>query len=169
MAYVPPHARRTTTKSNANLNSNTNLNANSNTNLNSKVIKKDDFPSLVNNVTNTKSTLNFSNLFKETEEPPKEIKDELKKGYIVLSNKGFRDSLTQEERTIEDNNKLNNKITENMKKMYIYNEKIKQERILYDNEYIPEVVIDEYSSSNYSSSEESEDFAEDPEEESNEL
>ena len=96
MAYVPPHARRTTTKSNANLNSNTNLNANSNTNLNSKVIKKDDFPSLVNNVTNTKPTLNFSNLFKETEEPPKEIKDELKKGYIVLSNKGFRDSLTQE-------------------------------------------------------------------------
>ena len=56
-----------------------------------------------------------------------------------------------------------------MKKMYIYNEKIKQERILYDNNYIPEVVIDEYSSSNYSSSEESEDFAEDPEEESNEL
>lgn len=165
MAYVPPHARRTTTKSNPNLNSNTNLN----TNLNSKVIKKDEFPSLVNNVTNTKPTLNFSNLFKETEEPPKEIKDELKKGYIVLSNKGFRDSLTQEERTIEDNNKLNNKITENMKKMYIYNEKIKQERILYDNEYIPEVVIDEYSSSNYSSSEESEDFAEDPEEESNEL
>lgn len=155
MAYVPPHARRTTTKSNANLNS--------------KVIKKDEFPSLVNNVTNTKPTLNFSNLFKETEEPPKEIKDELKKGYIVLSNKGFRDSLTQEERTIEDTNKLNNKITENMKKMYIYNEKIKQERILYDNEYIPEVVIDEYSSSNYSSSEESEDFAEDPEEESNEL
>ena len=77
--------------------------------------------------------------------------------------------MTQEERTIEDNNKLNNKNTENMKKMYIYNEKIKQERILYDNNYIPEVVIDEYSSSNYSSSEESEDFAEDPEEESNEL
>ena len=48
-------------------------------------------------------------------------------------------------------------------------EKKKQDRMAWDSNYVPEVVIDEYSSSECYSSEETEDFTEDPEEENSEL
>jgi ribonuclease HIII len=56
-----------------------------------------------------------------------------------------------------------------MMNMYIHNEKIKQTRMAWDNNYVPEVVVDEYSSSEYFSSEESDEYAEDPEDDFNEL
>ena len=57
------------------------------------------------------------------------------------------------------------------KRSKIYNtiEKKKQDRMAWDSNYVPEVVIDEYSSSECYSSEETEDFTEDPEEENSEL
>jgi hypothetical protein len=57
----------------------------------------------------------------------------------------------------------------NMANMYNHIEKIKQTRMAWDNNYVPEVVVDEYSSSEYFSSEESDEYAEDPEDEFNEL
>ena len=56
-----------------------------------------------------------------------------------------------------------------MANMYNHIEKIKQTRMAWDNNYVPEVVVDEYSSSEYFSSEESDEYAEDPEDEFNEL
>ena len=78
-------------------------------------------------------------------------------------------SLTKEERDIDNNNKLNKTISNNMKSLYNKIEIQKQKRILWDDNYEPEIVIDEYSSSNYSSSDESEEYAEDPDDEINEL
>jgi hypothetical protein len=57
-----------------------------------------------------------------------------------------------------------------MKSLFNKIEIQKQKRMLWDDNYEPEIVIDEYSSSNYSSSgDESEEYAEDPDEEVNEL
>lgn len=158
MSYVPPHARKQSVKS-------------------AVVVKqpqiniKDEFPTLntkpINNVTSP--ALNFSNLFKDIEEPSKEIKDEIEKGYIKLTKNGIVDSLTKEERDIDNNNKLNKAISNNMKSLYNKIEIQKQKRMLWDDNYEPEIVIDEYSSSNYSSSDESEEYAEDPDDEINEL
>ncbi len=155
MSYVPPHARKQTVvvgkKPQINI--------------------KDEFPTLntkpINNVTSP--ALNFSNLFKDVEEPSKEIKDEMEKGYIKLTKNGIVDSLTKEERDIDNNNKLNKTITNNMKSLFNKIEIQKQKRMLWDDNYEPEIVIDEYSSSNYTSSDESEEYAEDPDDEVNEL
>ena len=109
--------------------------------------------------------MNFSNLFKEEEIVPKEIKSEMKKGVIKLTKNGVIDSLTEEEKkTYEDNHTLK-QINNNMANLYNHIEINKQRRVAWDMNYVPEVVVDEYSSSDHYTTEESDEYAEDPEEE----
>ena len=156
--YVPPHARKM-----------------NNVNLMkpepSKNTFDNNFPQLGNIKKSTvvQEPMNFTNLFKETDEPPKENKDELKKGYIKLTKNGIVYSLTEEEKEFEDTTKMNKIMSDNMKQLYINIEKKKQERMLYDSNYNPEIVIDEYSSSDSYTSDETEDYTEDPEDEFSEL
>ena len=107
--------------------------------------------------------MNFSNLFKEEENVPKEIKEEMKKGFVKLTKNGVIDSITEEEYKINDENDNIKQINTNMIKMYNHIEKSKQRQVAWDPNYVPEVVIDEYSSSEHYTSEESDEYAEDPE------
>lgn len=176
MSYVPPHARNNMSKTNM---SKTNM---------SKTNKKADepnkfekeFPTLGQTIgqqtigqqmpvqqTTIKqnTTMNFSNLFKEEEIVPKEIKSEMKKGVIKLTKNGVIDSLTEEEKkTYEDNHTLK-QINNNMANLYNHIEINKQRRVAWEMNYVPEVVVDEYSSSDHYTTEESDEYAEDPEEE----
>jgi hypothetical protein len=166
-AYVPPHARKT----NANQPSlTTNNKMDTKNKIDPKIVFENNFPQLVNNPkVDERPVMKFNNLFKETDEPPKEKKEELQKGYIKLTKNGIVYSLTDEEKQQEDTMKTNKIMSENMKKFYNTIEKKKQDRMAWDSNYVPEVVIDEYSSSECYSSEETEDFTEDPEEENSEL
>ena len=161
MSYVPPHLR---IKKNG-------LSKSNQTKPISKQNKfEQDFPSLSNTTIQHKQPLNFSNLFIEEENIiPKEKKEEMKKGFVKLTNNGIVDSITDEEYKQIDDNKTTKIINENMKTLYNHIEKTKQYQMAWDINYEPSIVIDEYSSSNYSSSEESEEYAEDPEDDFNEL
>jgi hypothetical protein len=109
--------------------------------------------------------MNFSNLFKEEEIVPKEIKSEMKKGFVKLTKNGVIDSLTEEEKKIDDDKDTLNKINNNMAKLYNHIEINKQRRSAWDMNYVPEMVVDEYSSSDHYTTEESDEYAEDPEDE----
>jgi len=161
MSYVPPHARKNV------------LNKNNNTNSKNKgeplnTFEK-DFPTLVKPVQPIKSAMNFSNLFNEEEILPKEIKQEMKKGFVKLTKNGMIDSISEEEKIIEDEKKNIKEINSNMTKLYNHIENTKQKRLAWDNNYVPEEVIDEYSSSDHYTSEESDEYAEDPEDDFYEL
>ena len=159
MSYVPPHARKNGSKQ-------TN-NQQTNKPQSKKAIENSfdtSFPVLgkSNPVQNT-TQMNFSNLFKEEENVPKEIKEEMKKGFVKLTKNGVIDSITEEEYKINDENDNIKQINNNMIKMYNHIEKSKQRQVAWDPNYVPEVVIDEYSSSEHYTSEESDEYAEDPE------
>jgi 23S rRNA G2069 N7-methylase RlmK/C1962 C5-methylase RlmI len=109
------------------------------------------------------TTMNFSNLFKEEEIVPKEIKTEMKKGFVKLTKNGVIDSLTEEEQKMDDDKDTLKKINNNMAKLYNHIEINKQRRLAWDMNYLPEVVVDEYSSSDHYTTEESDEYAEDPE------
>lgn len=152
MSYVPPHARKNVSVNKAKKGTDQNN-------------FETSFPVLgkstpVQNNTN----MNFSNLFKEEENTPKEIKQEMKKGFVKLTNNGIIDSITEEEYKINDEIRNIKEINKNMIKLYNHIEKRKQQRLAWEPNYEPEVVIDEYSSSDHYTSEESDEFAEDPEE-----
>jgi hypothetical protein len=87
----------------------------------------------------------------------------MKPGYIKLTKNGIIDSITDEEKQIMDDNNNIKQINNNMMKLYNHIEMNKQRRMAWDTNYIPEVVVDEYSSSDHYTSEESDDYAEDPE------
>lgn len=158
MSYVPPHARK-----------------NNMSNTKTKKMTPEnkfemEFPTLGASVNvKTEPKMNFSNLFKEEEMPPKEIKTEMKHGYIKLTKNGFIDSISEEEHKIEDDKKNIKQINANMIKLFNQIELTKERRMAWDNNYSPEVVIDEYSSSDHYTSEESDDYAEDPEDEFNDI
>ena len=157
MSYVPPHAR------------NASRNASHN---NKKPIKNSfetDFPELVSNVKTQNNTMDFKSVLIKEDEVPKDNTIELKKGYVRLTKNGIIDSLTNEEKEKEEEITNIKTMNTQMMNMYIHNEKIKQTRMAWDNNYVPEVVVDEYSSSEYFSSEESDEYAEDPEDDFNEL
>ena len=160
MSYVPPHAR------------------------NNKVIQakpapakalakkivQNDFPELVKpHITNAKPALDFSKLFDENAEPTIK-KEEMKRGLIKLTNNGIVDSLTPTEREEDDMLRNNRNITKNMIDFHNIIEKRRQTRLAHDDNYVPEEIIIEYSSSesSYYSTEESELHVE-SDDESNEL
>ena len=163
MYYVPPHARKKGSKQ-------TNLQTTPPTNKpqTKKAIENSfetSFPVLGKNIpVQNKTQMNFSNLFKEEENTPKEIKEEMKKGFVKLTKNGVIDSITEEEHKLNDDNHNIKKINNNMIKLYNHIEKTKQRQVAWDPNYVSEVVIDEYSSSDHYTSEESDEYAEDPEE-----
>ena len=185
MSYVPPHARNNKNNlSKTNGMSKTNLSKTNNLSNNKKADEpnkfENEFPSLGQTIVKQtpvkqtpvqqtsvqqNATLNFSNLFKEEEIVPKEIKSEMKKGFVKLTKNGVIDSLTEEEQKIDDDKDTLNKINNNMAKLYNHIEINKQRRSAWDMNYVPEVVVDEYSSSDHYTTEESDEYAEDPEDE----
>jgi hypothetical protein len=159
MSYVPPHARKNGSKQ-------TNLQT---TNPQTKKAIENSFetsfPVLGKSIPVQNNTqMNFSNLFKEEENTPKEIKEEMKKGFVKLTKNGVIDSITEEEHKLNDDNHNIKQINNNMIKLYNHIEKTKQRQVAWDPNYVSEVVIDEYSSSDHYTSEESDEYAEDPEE-----
>ena len=114
--------------------------------------------------------MDFSKLFNNVEEVI-EKKDELKRGIIKLTKDGIVDSLTMEEREQDDARRNNQVVSKNMVDYYIQINKQREQRLRTDNNYSPESVHDEYSSSNdtYYSTEESEYAEDDPEQEATEF
>ena len=164
MSYVPPHARKNGSKQ-----TNSQINKLQTNKPQSKQVIENSFdtsfPVLGKSTpVQNKTQMNFSNLFKEEENAPKEIKEEMKKGFVKLTKNGIIDSLTEEEHKLNDDNHNIKQINNNMIKFYNHIEKTKQRQVAWDPNYVPEVVIDEYSSSEHYTSEESDEYAEDPEE-----
>ena len=139
-------------------------------------VKVNDFPELVKTTktapqkpASTKPAMDFSKLFNIVEEVV-EKKDELKRGIIKLTNNGIVDSLTPDEREQDDAKRNNWVVTNNMINYYNKINKQREQRCMTDTNYSPEVVIDEYSSSDsYYSTEESEYAEDDPEQETVEF
>ena len=179
MSYVAPHLR--------------------NKNVSSKVakapekvkIKVNDFPELVSqsnalsnatarnatarnatasNATASKPAMDFSKLFNNLEEVTLDKKEELTRGIIKLTQNGIVDSLTSDEREQDDINRNNQVVSKNMIDYYNRINKQRELRYMLDNNYMPEEVYDEYSSSDsYYSTEESEYAEDDPEQETVEF
>ena len=145
MSYVPPHARN-------NRFGQTNNGAQVKLTQDKKVVQtkkvvQNDFPELVKpTIVQAKPTLDFSKLFNENAEPVVK-KEEMKRGLVKLTNNGIVDSLTQEEREEEDKMQTNRMITKNMIDYHNIIEKSRQTQIAHDHNYVPEQVINEYSSS----------------------
>ena len=145
MSYVPPHARY-------NRFGQTNNGAQVKLTQDKKVVQtkkvvQNDFPELVKpTIVQAKPTLDFSKLFNENAEPVVK-KEEMKRGLVKLTNNGIVDSLTQEEREEEDKMQTNRMITKNMIDYHNIIEKSRQTQIAHDHNYVPEQVINEYSSS----------------------
>ena len=165
MSYVPPHLRN-----NKKAPIKTDVKADSK--IKSKV---NDFPELVKTVAPfshapPKPAMDFSKLFNNVEEVI-EKKDELKRGIIKLTKDGVVDSLTTEEREQDDTRRNDQIVSKNMVDYYIQINKQREQRLRTDNNYSPESVHDEYSSSNdtYYSTEESEYAEDDPEQEATEF
>ena len=155
MSYVPPHARNNRANKPAPL---------------AKKIVQNDFPELVKpSVIIAKPALDFSKLFDENAEPTIK-KEEMQRGLIKLTNNGIVDSLTPSEREEDDMLRNNRNITKNMIDFHNIIEKRRQTRLAHDDNYVPEEIIIEYSSSesSYYSTEESELHVE-SDDESNEL
>lgn len=155
MSYVPPHAR--------------NANNNKNNKPNIKNTFETDFPDLIKSNKPLNNAMDFSHIINIKEEVPKQKENEMKKGFVKLTKNGIIDSLTEEERTNEEDNQTKKQINLNMINLYNHIEKTKHNRVAWESNYVPEVVVDEYSSSEYYSSEESDEYAEDPEDDFNEL
>ena len=159
MSYVAPHlrnAKKAEVKPKAN-----------------EKVKVNDFPELVKAPSNAptssvKPAMDFSKLFNNVEEEVIEKKEELKRGIIKLTKDGIVDSLTTEEREQDDTRRNNQVVSKNMVDYYIQINKQREQRLRTDNNYSPESVYDEYSSSscdtNYTT-EESEYAEDDPEQE----
>jgi hypothetical protein len=156
MSYVPPHAR--------------NNNKTNKLVVPTKKVVQNDFPELVKpQVTNKKPALDFSKLFDENAEPT--IKpEEMKRGLIKLTKNGIVDSLSTTDR--EEDDKLRDKqiVSKNMIDYSIMIEQRRKKQLALDDNYVPEEVINEYSSSDssYYSTEESE-LNEEPDDETDEL
>jgi hypothetical protein len=164
MSYIAPHlrnAKKADVKPKAN-----------------EKVKVNDFPELVKApskavtsnapTSNVKPAMDFSKLFNNVEEDVIEKKEELKRGIIKLTKDGIVDSLTLEEREQDDLNRNKQVVSKNMVDYYIQINKQREQRLRTDNNYSPESVYDEYSSSscdtNYTT-EESEYAEDDPEQE----
>jgi hypothetical protein len=151
MSYVPPHARNNRFGQ-TNNGAQVKLTQDKKVMLPKKVVQN-DFPELVKptiaqtkSIVQTKPTLDFSKLFNENAEPVVK-KEEMKRGLVKLTNNGIVDSLTQEEREEEDKMRTNRMITKNMIDYHNIIEKKRQTQIAHDHNYVPEQVINEYSSS----------------------
>jgi hypothetical protein len=161
MSYVPPHLRNIK-KAQIKPNDKPNVKVN---------VKVNDFPELVKAAPTTKPAMDFSKLFNNLDEVVIEKKDDLKRGIIKLTKSGIVDSLTTEEREQEDLSRNKVIVSKNMVDYYIQINKQREQRLRSDNNYSPESVHDEYSSSNdtYYSTEESEYAEDDPEQEMTEF
>lgn len=140
-------------------------------------VKVNDFPELVKTTktapqkpASTKPAMDFSKLFNNLEEDIIEKKDELKRGIIKLTANGVVDSLTPDEREQDDLNRNIQVVSKNMIDYYNRINKQREIRCMLDNNYSPEIVVEEYSSSDsYYSTEESEYAEDDPEQETTEF
>jgi len=142
MSYVPPHARNNRA---GQINKHTPEPAKKV--VQPKKVVQNDFPELVKpTIAQAKPTLDFSKLFNENAEPVIK-KEEMKRGLVKLTNNGIVDSLTQEEREEDDKMRANRIITKNMIDYHNIIEKGRQIQIAHDHNYVPEQVINEYSSS----------------------
>lgn len=168
MSYVPPHlrnAKKADVKPAVKPNEKTKVN---------------DFPELVKVVAPLshaplshaplKPAMDFSKLFNKVEEVI-EKKNELKRGIIKLTKNGIVDSLTLEEQEQDEARRNNRVVSKNMIDYYNQINSQRENRLRTDNNYSPESVHDEYSSSNdtYYSTEESEYAEDDPEQEVTEF
>jgi len=144
------------------------MNKNNKSKPNVKNTFETDFPELVTSKP-LNNVMDFSHIINIKEEVPKEKENEMKKGFVKLTKNGIVDSLTEEERITEEDSKNKKEINLNMINLYNHIEKTKNSRIAWESNYVPEVVVDEYSSSEYYSTEESDEYAEDPEDDFNEL
>lgn len=186
MSYVAPHLRnKNVSKANA---------APSKAAPKAEKVKVNDFPELVAPSKTTASTaqtsnalsnaqtskasskapqkpaMDFSKLFNNVDEEVIEKKDELKRGIIKLTKDGIVDSLTPDEREQDDLQRNKNIVSKNMIDYYMQINKQREKRCLTDNNYSPERVVEEYSSSDtYYSTEESEYAEDDPEQETTEF
>jgi hypothetical protein len=160
MSYVPPHlrnAKKTDVKPKAN-----------------EKVKVNDFPELVKAApVPLKPAMDFSKLFNNVEEVI-EKKEEMKRGLIKLTKDGIVDSFTTEEREQDDERRNKQVVSKNMVDYYIQINKQREQRLRTDNNYSPEIVIEEYSSSSssnesYYSNEDSEYAEDDPEQEATEF
>ena len=172
MSYVAPHLRNKNVSSKAAPPKSEKPKA--------EKIKVNDFPELVKATSNatapskataqTKPAMDFSKLFNNLDEEVIEKKDELKRGIIKLTKDGIVDSLTPDEREQDDLQRNKNIVSKNMIDYYIQINKQREKRCLTDNNYSPERVVEEYSSSDtYYSTEESEYAEDDPEQEMTEF
>jgi hypothetical protein len=122
------------------------------------------------NAQTSKPAMDFSKLFNNLDEEVIEKKDELKRGIIKLTKDGIVDSLTPDEREQDDLQRNKNVVSKNMIDYYMQINKQREKRCLTDNNYSPEIVVEEYSSSDtYYSTEESEYAEDDPEQETTEF
>ena len=174
MSYVAPHLR------------NKNVSSKAKAAPKAEKIKVNDFPELVapskaqaskalsnaqtSNAQTSKPAMDFSKLFNNLDEDVIEKKDELKRGIIKLTKDGIVDSLTPDEREQDDLQRNKNVVSKNMIDYYMQINKQREKRCLTDNNYSPERVVEEYSSSDtYYSTEESEYAEDDPEQETTEF
>ena len=136
--------------------------------------KVNDFPELIKApVASSKPAMDFSKLFNKVEEVI-EKKDELKRGIIKLTKNGIIDSVTLEEQEQDDALRNNRVVSKNMIDYYNQINKQREQRLRTDNNYSPEIVVEEYSSSSssnesYYSNEDSEYAEDDPEQEATEF
>jgi hypothetical protein len=155
-SYVPPHKRNSEKKLEPNIDNKNNKN-NKKENYEKKLNINDkmQFPHLGN------KTQQVVNHFIQSEKPTlatifkksllnkkKEKKSKLKKGWILLTKNGIIDSLTPEERKLEDE-KYNQKIIQiNLQRIYVQNQRKLEERKLNDHTYLweDERIVDEYES-----------------------
>ena len=122
------------------------------------------------NAQTSKPAMDFSKLFNNLDEEVIEKKEELKRGIIKLTKDGIVDSLTPDEREQDDLQRNKNVVSKNMIDYYMQINKQREKRCLTDNNYSPERVVEEYSSSDtYYSTEESEYAEDDPEQETTEF
>ena len=165
MSYIPPHARNNTRNQIKNNKPIIQEKSNTMTKLSNK-ITVNDFPELIKAKPIIPNKMNFKQLFdEENYEAPIKPK-EIKKGLIILTPNGVIDSLTKEEREIENEAFKNKIMHNNLMDMYNHIDIQRKTRLISDPYYTPEEVVIEYSSSEASiSTVESETDAEDPDDE----
>ena len=149
MSYIPPHLRK--------------MDQNQTTQWIQKKQKpqkqtsqnkqKDEFPALAPAPVQTKSTMDFKELFARRKEIKKRQK-KMKYGWIRITKNGIIDSLTPEQREYENTERNERKMEHAMIELAYRIDRDTERRIEF--EYVEPVILEEYSSEEeYVSSEES--------------
>jgi len=148
MSYVPPHARKSSTKNEKN----------------EKKEFKQEFPQLAPPIIDDKPKLDFKKLFKNNERRRQARAKRMKWGTVRLTQNGVIDSLTAEERAAEDYKNEQYRIQLNLDRMGERLERDHLHRLENDSDYEPEEIVTSESESEAESEESESSYAEDPEE-----